>query len=188
MWVTVRTAARDLGISENAVRNRIKRGTLGAERRDGRVYVSIADDARPSGPAEHLVDDQPHGQLAAEIGRLQTAARQANRDYEDLAEAWARDLRRQIGRLEHQIDGLNSELQAERARAERLADNYSEEIRRLTTLLQTAQQRIGDLTNKLALPAPAEAALQNARTSGRAEAQAEVKDVLAALVEMLRRR
>ncbi len=40
--LTVREAADALGISEAAVRNRIKRGTLQAEKVSGRVYVVLA--------------------------------------------------------------------------------------------------------------------------------------------------
>lgn len=49
--VTVQEATRRLGISEHAVRQRIRRGTLGAERdEEGRVYVYLsAPSAFPSG-------------------------------------------------------------------------------------------------------------------------------------------
>jgi len=40
----VREAARALGISEDAVRMRVKRGTLQAEREDGRLYVLLTPD------------------------------------------------------------------------------------------------------------------------------------------------
>ena len=39
--MTVHTAARVLGISEDAVRMRVKRGTLDAEREGGRLYVML---------------------------------------------------------------------------------------------------------------------------------------------------
>ena len=43
--LTVQQAAAHLGISEGAVRNRIKRCTLRAEREAGRVYVLLSDAA-----------------------------------------------------------------------------------------------------------------------------------------------
>jgi excisionase family DNA binding protein len=43
--LTVREAAQQLGISEDAVRMRVKRGTLSAERGGGRLYVLL--DTRP---------------------------------------------------------------------------------------------------------------------------------------------
>ena len=42
--VTVHDAARRLGISEDAVRMRVKRGTLEAEREGGRLYVLLTDE------------------------------------------------------------------------------------------------------------------------------------------------
>ncbi len=147
MWVTVRVAARGLGISENAVRNMVKRGTLQAERRQGRVYVSVdrnprpsdASAGRPSNEPTHLSIDAAADQWTAAASNLETEQRRARRDYDDLVEAWSRDLRRQIGRLEGQIDALNAELKAERAGAERLTDSHGEDMRRMATLLQTAQ-------------------------------------------------
>ena len=53
--LTVAQAAGQLGISEGAVRNRIKRGTLRAEREAGRVYVLLAEPAqtdKPNDPSE----------------------------------------------------------------------------------------------------------------------------------------
>ena len=50
--LTVGQAADQLGISEGAVRNRIKRGTLQAEREAGRVYVLLAGTASRDRPAD----------------------------------------------------------------------------------------------------------------------------------------
>jgi excisionase family DNA binding protein len=41
---TVTEAARVLGVTESAVRGRINRGTLGAEREGGTVYVRLSDE------------------------------------------------------------------------------------------------------------------------------------------------
>ena len=69
--LTVVQAADQLGISEGAVRNRIKRGTLGAEREAGRVYVLLA------GPTSR---DEPgdESQLVAVLREQLAAERQAH--------------------------------------------------------------------------------------------------------------
>src|SRR5215212_129100 len=50
--LTVHDAARTLGISEDAVRMRVKRGTLDAEREGGRLYVLLDDDPTTEPTAE----------------------------------------------------------------------------------------------------------------------------------------
>ena len=57
--VTVQEATRQLGISEHAVRQRIRRGTLDAERdAEGRVYIYLpAPSADPSGEQSAWVSD-----------------------------------------------------------------------------------------------------------------------------------
>jgi len=69
--LTVQQAAAHLGISEGAVRNRIKRGTLRAEREAGRVYVLLA------GPASR---DEPRdeSELVAVLREQLAAERQAH--------------------------------------------------------------------------------------------------------------
>jgi hypothetical protein len=65
--LTVVEAADQLGISEGAVRNRIKRGTLQAEREAGRVYVLLAGTAsRDRPPDESELVAVLREQLAAE--------------------------------------------------------------------------------------------------------------------------
>ena len=60
---------------------------------------------------------------------------QANAAYDDLAEAWARDLRRQLERLEHEVERLLKELSATRER-------HAEEMRRKDILLQGNQEAL----------------------------------------------
>jgi hypothetical protein len=58
--LTVHDAARALGISEDAVRMRVKRGTLEAEREGGRLYVLLTPDptTEPTAdPRAELVDE-----------------------------------------------------------------------------------------------------------------------------------
>jgi excisionase family DNA binding protein len=57
--ITVHDAARQLGISEDAVRMRVKRGTLEAEREGGRLYVILTDEptTEPTGRTDELVEE-----------------------------------------------------------------------------------------------------------------------------------
>jgi hypothetical protein len=55
--LTVQQAAKRLGITQDAVRSRIKRGTLASEHRGGRVYVLVGDQGATNPP------DQPNDQL-----------------------------------------------------------------------------------------------------------------------------
>jgi hypothetical protein len=69
--LTVQQAAAHLGISEGAVRNRIKRGTLTAEREAGRVYVLL------SGAASRD-ESTDESQLVAVLREQLQAERQAH--------------------------------------------------------------------------------------------------------------
>jgi hypothetical protein len=69
--LTVVQAADQLGISEGAVRNRIKRGTLGAEREAGRVYVLLAE-------ATNRDEPNDESQLVAVLREQLAAERQAH--------------------------------------------------------------------------------------------------------------
>jgi hypothetical protein len=59
----------------------------------------------------------------------------ANRAYDELAEAWARDLRHQLERLEREVDRLQGELSETRQR-------HTEEMRRKDVLLQGNQETL----------------------------------------------
>jgi hypothetical protein len=69
--LTVQQAAAHLGISEGAVRNRIKRGTLGAEREAGRVYVRLSGSANRD-------ESNDESQLVAVLREQLAAERQAH--------------------------------------------------------------------------------------------------------------
>ena len=69
--LTVPQAAAHLGISEGAVRNRIKRDTLRAEREAGRVYVLLAGAASRDEPNDE-------SQLVAVLREQLQAERQAH--------------------------------------------------------------------------------------------------------------
>jgi len=69
--LTVAQAADQLGISEGAVRNRIKRGTLAAEREAGRVYILLAGPAQSDKPRDE-------SELVAVLREQLAAERQAH--------------------------------------------------------------------------------------------------------------
>ena len=86
--LTVPEAARTLGISADAVRSRIKRGTLATEREGGRVFVVLGasfatDRARPTNaqaasdqPTDHAAgDDLLRQQMQARIDDLREQLR-----------------------------------------------------------------------------------------------------------------
>ncbi len=79
--VTVSEAAGLLGITPEAVRMRIKRGTLTSERRDGRVFVLLGPD-RPTehttertDPTDHRDRDELIAQLRSEVEAWREEAR-----------------------------------------------------------------------------------------------------------------
>lgn len=75
--LTVREAADQLGISEAAVRNRIKRGTLQAEKKSGRVYV-LLDGAVNRDESHDKPSDE--SELVAVLREQLAAEREANRE------------------------------------------------------------------------------------------------------------
>ncbi len=82
---TVAEAAEVLGISAEAVRGRIRRGTLPVEREGGRVYVLVerATDARTTADQSRTTAGQPTDRTDALIAELQDRVRsleEANRE------------------------------------------------------------------------------------------------------------
>ncbi len=82
---TVAEAAEILGISAEAVRGRIRRGTLPVEREGGRVYVVVerASDARTTADQSRTTAGQPTDRTDALIAELQDRVRsleEANRE------------------------------------------------------------------------------------------------------------
>jgi hypothetical protein len=81
----VAEAAEVLGISAEAVRGRIRRGTLPVEREGGRVYVLLgqATDARTTADQSRTAAGQPDDRTDALIAELQDRVRsleEANRE------------------------------------------------------------------------------------------------------------
>jgi hypothetical protein len=82
---TVSEAAEILGISAEAVRGRIRRGTLPVEREGGRVYVLLekAPEDRTTADQSRTTADQPDDRTDALIAELQDRVRsleEANRE------------------------------------------------------------------------------------------------------------
>ena len=74
---TVAEAAEVLGISAEAVRGRIRRGTLRVEREDRRVYVLLEGEAqdRTTGDRPRTTGDQPDDRTDLLIAELQDRVR-----------------------------------------------------------------------------------------------------------------
>ncbi len=82
---TVSEAAEILGISAEAVRGRIRRGTIPVEREGGTVYVLIegTERYRTTGDQSRTTDDQPDDRTDLLIAELQDRVRsleEANRE------------------------------------------------------------------------------------------------------------
>ena len=82
---TVAEAAEIFGISAEAVRGRIRRGTIPVEREGGTVYVLIegAERHRTTGDQSRTTDDQPSDRTDLLIAELQDRVRsleEANRE------------------------------------------------------------------------------------------------------------
>ena len=84
-------------------------------------------------------------QSAAEPVASQNELASANQAYDELAQAWARDLRHQLERLEREVDRLQGELSAMRER-------HAEEIRRKDILLQGNQEALMATIGRLTGP------------------------------------
>jgi len=72
--LSVAEAAEALGISGDAVRSRIKRGTLPTVREGGRVFVVLGDDDRPiaqAQPTKHPSEDRLYEEMRARIRYLE---------------------------------------------------------------------------------------------------------------------
>jgi len=83
--VTVSEAAEQLGITVEAVRMRIKRGTLRSERQAGRVFVLLGQDQPTEQPTDR--PDEPNALISQMQGRIDSLERQlkeaAERDREN---------------------------------------------------------------------------------------------------------
>ena len=78
-----------------------------------------------------------------------------------VANDWIEDLRRQVSRLEGQVDELQSDIHDQR-------ETHAEEMRRKDIMVQGAMQQIAHLTEIAGLPSPSEPKqIESAAASGR---------------------
>ncbi len=146
-WLSVDAAAARLGITLDAVRSRIKRGSLWAVRRNGRVQVVLRDpaarEAAGAGFAEHHVatqgptpdtaPDTAHGESGKGLAKDEAAtrlraeiARQKHR---------VRDLERERGRLDRELARQRKFVDLEHALRARLQDQLDRLNERLSDAL-----------------------------------------------------
>ena len=76
--VTVREAADALGISEGAVRMRVKRGTLRSTREEGRLYILLERDPTTDPSRTHDRDNDRTDELIRTLREQLEAERQAH--------------------------------------------------------------------------------------------------------------
>ncbi len=99
-------AARALGISPEAVRNRLSRGTLRSEKVDGRVFVLIDRDmARHT---ERPIDDTPNGVPPDASGQVEEMRARIEDLRDQLAEE--REARRRADTIIMQLTQANASL------------------------------------------------------------------------------
>src|SRR5690348_10891282 len=106
--VTIKEAAKRLGISEQAVRQRIRRKTLVAQRLEGKLYVVLSVDQIEAPPGPHGVYDRDHERVAS-------AVRDA---YQELVS----QLRRENDLLREQLQVKDEQLRANQVIMSQLTD------------------------------------------------------------------
>lgn len=152
--VTLQEAARILGMSEGAVRKRVKRGTLSHEKdKDGRIYIYL--DARVDegidGGADDRVDGVPHPNTTTLISELQARVE----FLEDELDDWKRIVATRDQELE----------------------TRAEELRRKDMFIAQLHQTMGELTKRIpeleptreTAPEPSESPLDASEESARGE-------------------
>jgi len=113
--LTVPEAAARLGMSENALRKRIQRGTIEHDKdEDGRVFVYLSPETSPT--MTDQADDQATGQATNQVDDR------------------AGDQPRLIERLENEVEYLRREV-----------EDWKDESRRKDAIIMTMAQRIPEL-------------------------------------------
>ena len=128
---TVREAAIRLGISEAAVRQRIRRHTLVAERSAGIVYVVLSD-ATPDSTSFETVDATPDSTA------IMPAARQ---QFEAIRDEWLTPLVAQIAEQAETIGRVTAERDALQVRLSELQTQQTESPVTRVTTPETGVQR-----------------------------------------------
>ena len=128
--LTISEAARALGVIREAIRQRIRRGTLAAAKVDGHWYVQVNDHATATDmPTSTAAEGKGPADQHADQGTAEPAAGYADQyaDHRELVDA-----------LRDEVAFLRSEL-----------ETRTEELRRKDTIIMALAQRVP------ALPAPA---------------------------------
>ncbi len=152
--LSVDAAAQRLGISPDAVRSRIKRGTLWTVRRKGRVQVVLRDPVAPEAAAWEVAGARfagaPGATRAPTTGpthdTAQVAAQGANLTDPAKDEAATR-LRAEIARQKHRVRALERErgrLDRELARQRKFVDLEHALRARLQDQLDRLNERLSD--------------------------------------------
>ncbi len=122
--LTIGQTARALGVSENAVRQRIKRRSVPAAKVDGvwRVWLSDQEGRRSADqeadhPSNHEGDDEPDQEATTRPGAVSPAARS---QLEAIRDEWLQPLVDQLRGAERTIGRLEAERDAALAEVERL--------------------------------------------------------------------
>ena len=192
---SVKEAAERMGISEPAVRQRIKRGTIDVRRNGGSVFVMLNQgiidaekerqrrtSARSRSVQSTMV--RTTEELSSQNSELANDPQPSGKAFDDLAEAFAHDMKRQIERLEGQVDNLQAELRHK-------DDQHGNEMERKDILLQGYQKQVETLTERIGIMAArpqliaSTAALVN--QEGEKEEAKATRQVLAGIVDMLGR-
>lgn len=148
--VDIATAARQLGLSENAVRKRIQRGTLTARSYGGRVYVVLTADQAAAKPADQrgLAADQWNRRNPDASAESATNAAAKPQDTGDLASDQPTDQRSgQIPRTGAE-NAAKSADQANQSAAER--DRLLDEVAFLRAQLEASREAERELRVLLA--------------------------------------
>jgi hypothetical protein len=159
LMMTVPQAASHLGISAEAVRARIQRGTMGHTKEGGKVYVLLNPPNEPKDKQDVHTNDRNDDYANERPYGVRANERKA--DAQVLAE-----LRSHIGSLRSQVEHLRSELEVR-----------NEELRRKDHLLAAALKRIP----------PRLEALPEARESPETASEEPAKGVVVAVAEEERR-
>ncbi len=136
--LSVEAAAARLGISQDAVRSRIKRGTLWAVRRNGRVQVVLRDLPAPAPePGDH-----PASKAASATTTVATTGA--------VAEGMGVHLRAEISRQKHRVTAL----ERERDRLLRQLERQQKFLDLECALRARLQDQIDRLCDRLATALP----------------------------------
>ncbi len=148
--LSVDAAAARLGITPGAVRSRIKRGTLWAVRRNGRVQVVLRDPLPREVPAREAAGARLAGRSGATPGATRApthGAAQGAKGRDPAKDAAATRLRAEIAHQKHRVRELERErgrLDRDLARQRRFLDMEHALRARLQDQLDRLNERLSD--------------------------------------------